>query len=388
MTGGLTTTRKGADDTTEPGARRAGHRRGRRDGHPALPAMSPSTSPCCSGATRRTSSVTWSAASAPDAADDIVAETFLLAFRQRDPYDAARADARPWLYGIATHLIGRHRRAEIRLYRALARTGADPVTEPFTDRVDDRVSAGHASRQLAAALARLSAELRDTLLLAAWSDLSYEEIAAALGVPVGTVRSRLSRARGKLRQSLGDADRPPSPRSRSHERHKRWTCSPGSARRSRSASRRGRRNCSGPGSKIIRPNEWWSRPPPWDHAPPPAPAVAAGHRRRAGRGPGGRPCGGGPAVRYPPGADREAACRAGLRRRPGGPGGAGREVGLPADGHLPGPPPKDVPARLTQGIWSTADGSLSHRGGAWGFGPGSHAVQPAGLAAPRPGRAQ
>jgi RNA polymerase sigma-70 factor (ECF subfamily) len=142
----------------------------------------------------------------PDAADDIVAETFLLAFRQRDRYDPGRADARPWLYGIATHLIGRHRRAEVRLYRALARTGADPVTEPFTDRVDDRVSAGHASRQLAAALARLSAELRDTLLLAAWSNLSYEEIAAALGVPVGTVRSRLSRARGKLRQSLGDAD--------------------------------------------------------------------------------------------------------------------------------------------------------------------------------------
>jgi RNA polymerase sigma factor (sigma-70 family) len=142
----------------------------------------------------------------PDAADDIVAETFLLAFRQRDRYDPARVDARPWLYGIATNLVGRHRRAEIRLYRALARTGADPVTEPFTDRVDDRVSAGHASRQLAAALARLSPDLRDTLLLAAWSNLSYEEIAAALGVPVGTVRSRLSRARGKLRQSLGDTD--------------------------------------------------------------------------------------------------------------------------------------------------------------------------------------
>src|SRR5580700_2042653 len=54
-----------------------------------------------------------------DAADDIVAETFLLAFRQRDSYDLTRADARPWLYGIATNLIGRHRRAEIRLYRAL-----------------------------------------------------------------------------------------------------------------------------------------------------------------------------------------------------------------------------------------------------------------------------
>jgi RNA polymerase sigma-70 factor (ECF subfamily) len=142
----------------------------------------------------------------PDAADDIVAETFLLAFRQRDSYEQTRADARPWLYGIATNLIGRHRRAEIRLYHALARTGADPVMEPFTDRVDDRVSASAASRRLAAALARLPEKLRDTLLLVAWGDLSYEEVAAALGVPVGTVRSRVSRARSKLRGALGGTD--------------------------------------------------------------------------------------------------------------------------------------------------------------------------------------
>jgi len=61
-------------------------------------------------------------------------------------------------------------------------------------------------RQLAAALASLPAELRDTLLLAAWSNLTYEEIALALSVPVGTVRSRLSRARARLRRTLGDAD--------------------------------------------------------------------------------------------------------------------------------------------------------------------------------------
>lgn len=138
-----------------------------------------------------------------DAADDIVAETFMLAFRQRDSYDQTRADARPWLYGIATNLIGRHCRAEIRMYRALARTGADPVMEPFTDGVDDRVSASTASRRLAAALARLPEEHRDTLLLVAWGDLSYEEVATALGVPVGTVRSRMSRARSKLRRTLG-----------------------------------------------------------------------------------------------------------------------------------------------------------------------------------------
>jgi RNA polymerase sigma-70 factor (ECF subfamily) len=138
-----------------------------------------------------------------DAAEDIVAETFLLAFRQRDSYDQARADARPWLYGIATNLIGRHRHAEIRLYQAVAKTGADPVTEAFTDRVDDRVSAGMASRRLAAGLARLPEELRDTLLLVVWGDLSYAEAATALGVPVGTVRSRVSRARSKLRRTLG-----------------------------------------------------------------------------------------------------------------------------------------------------------------------------------------
>jgi len=145
----------------------------------------------------------------PDQADDIVAETFLQAFRQRERYDQERTDARPWLYGIATNLIGHHRRSEIRQYRALARQRsismrADPVTEPFTDRVDNRVSASTDSQHLAAALAAMSRDLRDTLLLTAWGDLTYDEVAAALGVPVGTVRSRLSRARSKLRKTMED----------------------------------------------------------------------------------------------------------------------------------------------------------------------------------------
>ncbi|MDR2984458.1 MAG: RNA polymerase sigma factor [Nocardiopsaceae bacterium] len=139
-----------------------------------------------------------------DAADDVVAETFLLAFKQRSVYRLDLPDARPWLYGIATNLIGRHRRAEIRQYRALARTGIDPVTEPFTDEVDARVSASSSVRRLAAALMKLPAPHRDVLLLMAWGDLSYEQAAAALGVPVGTVRSRLSRARTKVREALGD----------------------------------------------------------------------------------------------------------------------------------------------------------------------------------------
>jgi RNA polymerase sigma factor (sigma-70 family) len=141
-----------------------------------------------------------------DASDDVVAETFLLAFRQRDRYDLSRASARPWLYGIATNLIGRYRRAEVRYYRALARAGIDQVAESFTDRVDAAVSASAANRRLAAALAVLPAAHRDTLLLVAWGDLTQEEAATALGVPAGTVRSRITRARGKLRRILGDAD--------------------------------------------------------------------------------------------------------------------------------------------------------------------------------------
>jgi RNA polymerase sigma factor (sigma-70 family) len=139
-------------------------------------------------------------------ADDVVAETFLAAFRQRQRYDLARLDARPWLYGIATNLIGRHRRTEARLYRALARTGVDPVTADHADRVVARVTAEGARRQLAAALARLPRRDRDVLLLVAWAELSYEEVAAALGIPVGTVRSRLNRARRQVREALGGAD--------------------------------------------------------------------------------------------------------------------------------------------------------------------------------------
>jgi RNA polymerase sigma factor (sigma-70 family) len=141
-----------------------------------------------------------------EAAEDVVAETFLAAFRQRGGYDVTRIDARPWLYGIATNLIGRHHRSETRMLRALARTGCDPVTEPFTDQVDAQVSAGAAGRLLAAALAKLPPQHRDTLLLVAWGELTYDQAALALGVPGGTVRSRVSRARRSIRRALGGID--------------------------------------------------------------------------------------------------------------------------------------------------------------------------------------
>jgi RNA polymerase sigma-70 factor, ECF subfamily len=137
-----------------------------------------------------------------DLADDVTAETFTQAFRLRERFDAARANARPWLFGIAANLVGRHRRTEVRGLRAVVRLHADPVAESWEGPTDDRVVASSAGPALAAALAKLSAADRDVLLLTAWADLTYAEVAEALDIPVGTVRSRLNRARQRVRQSL------------------------------------------------------------------------------------------------------------------------------------------------------------------------------------------
>jgi RNA polymerase sigma factor (sigma-70 family) len=139
-----------------------------------------------------------------EAADDVVAEAFLVAFQRRAGYDPAYTDARPWLYGIATNLIRRHHRDEIRLFRAIARTAADPPAEPLADQVTGRMAAQAVRGRLASALAGLPASQRDVLLLVA-SGLSIQETAAALGVPAGTVASRLARARRKVRAELGEA---------------------------------------------------------------------------------------------------------------------------------------------------------------------------------------
>ncbi|NUK92663.1 RNA polymerase sigma factor [Streptomyces lunaelactis] len=140
------------------------------------------------------------------AAEDITADTFLAAFRTRARYDLARPNAQPWLYGIAANLIGKQRRTEVRALRALARTHHDPVAESWTDRSDSRVAAQAAQGPLAGALAGLSAGDRHVLLLVAWADLGYQEVAEALSIPVGTVRSRLNRARKKVRIALGGVD--------------------------------------------------------------------------------------------------------------------------------------------------------------------------------------
>jgi RNA polymerase sigma factor (sigma-70 family) len=141
----------------------------------------------------------------PAAADDLAAETFLVAFRKRGSFDASRGQVRPWLFGIATHLVSRHRRDEARRYAALNRMPA-PQAAPdggHEDRVCARVSAQRLSDRLAAALAGLADGERVVLRLVAVGELSYQEVALALGVAPGTVASRLSRARAKVRPALG-----------------------------------------------------------------------------------------------------------------------------------------------------------------------------------------
>jgi RNA polymerase sigma factor (sigma-70 family) len=130
-------------------------------------------------------------------ADDLAAETFLQAFDMRNPYDVSRADARPWLFGIASHLLSHHRRSEERRLRAFAGAGQVLGDDRSLDDANRRLDAAAVSHVLAAALASLGAGDREVLLLYAWADLSYEEISIALRLPVGTVRSRLPGARAR-----------------------------------------------------------------------------------------------------------------------------------------------------------------------------------------------
>ncbi|MEH1129010.1 RNA polymerase sigma factor [Micromonospora sp. CPCC 206061] len=141
-----------------------------------------------------------------ESADDVVADAFLAAFRGREQYDLSRPDARPWLFGILTRKLASHHRKEKARYRAMARAAPDGVLDGPADEVATRVVADAAKRPLAAALAGLSRGDRDVLLLVAWGQLSYDEVAAALKIPPGTVGSRLNRARRRVREALGGMD--------------------------------------------------------------------------------------------------------------------------------------------------------------------------------------
>jgi len=149
------------------------------------------------------------------AAEDVVAETFLLAHERWGLFSTARGTAQAWLYGIATNVLRRRRRDEVRALRALARTGVDPLVEENpADRAVSRADASSQSRRAAAALAALPVRQRDVLLLFAVAELEYAEIAAALDIPLGSVQSSLHRARAKVRAALAAPTGPEG----SHER--------------------------------------------------------------------------------------------------------------------------------------------------------------------------
>jgi RNA polymerase sigma factor (sigma-70 family) len=136
-----------------------------------------------------------------DAAEGLVGELFRIAFERRKAFDPSRASALPWLYGIGANLLLKHRRGEARRLRASARMAA------ADEAADRRARAGAVDARLlfprvADAIAALPDGEREALLLFAWEDLSYQSLAEALELPIGTVRSRLNRARRRLRELL------------------------------------------------------------------------------------------------------------------------------------------------------------------------------------------
>ena len=136
-------------------------------------------------------------------AEDLTSTTFLEVWRSRERAAVYDGTALPWLYGVATNVCRNATRSGRRHLRAVDRLPRE-VTADHADRVAEVVDSERRMRELLAALANLSARDRDVLLLVGWSELTYEQAARALDVPVGTVRSRLARARQRLSSTLTD----------------------------------------------------------------------------------------------------------------------------------------------------------------------------------------
>jgi RNA polymerase sigma-70 factor (ECF subfamily) len=144
----------------------------------------------------------------PDEAESMVGEVFRIAFEKRHTYDQLRPVARPWLYGIATNLLAKHRRREARRMQAVARLASHRLPPvDLAEGVSGAIDAADLWPRVASAVTALPEAERDALVLHGWEGLSYEEVADALGVPVGTVRSRLNRARGRIRELAGASGR-------------------------------------------------------------------------------------------------------------------------------------------------------------------------------------
>jgi RNA polymerase sigma factor (sigma-70 family) len=155
-----------------------------------------------------------------DVADDLAAETFVQAIASRGRFDPAAGSPVGWLFGIAANLLRRHWRNASREQVAHARIASLEPSEQSSDVVVTSLVERLAAQQVCDGLIHVLRSMPpgelEALLLLAWEDLTYAEMASALDVPIGTVRSRLHRARGRLRDhldqidQLNDGDRPPA----------------------------------------------------------------------------------------------------------------------------------------------------------------------------------
>ncbi|NEW72926.1 RNA polymerase sigma factor [Streptomyces rhizosphaericus] len=144
-------------------------------------------------------------------AEDVVSLTYLDAWRLRGKVDEEGGSLRPWLLGIATNVTRNIRRAARRHAAAVARLPPNEVVDDFADELTGRLDDSAQLARVHTALAKLRRAEREVLALCVWSGLEYAAAAEALGIPVGTVRSRLSRARTKLAKCVEDAEPHPNP---------------------------------------------------------------------------------------------------------------------------------------------------------------------------------
>jgi RNA polymerase sigma factor (sigma-70 family) len=138
-------------------------------------------------------------------AEDATSSVFLEVWRHRRRVRLHDGSALPWLYGVATNVCRNAGRSRRRHLRAVARLPRPAPEADHAQEVSDRLGSEARMREVLALIAGLPAHEREVLALVAWAGLSYEQAAAALAVPVGTVRSRLSRARARLTQEVSDA---------------------------------------------------------------------------------------------------------------------------------------------------------------------------------------
>jgi RNA polymerase sigma factor (sigma-70 family) len=145
----------------------------------------------------------------PASVDDLLSETFVAAFRTRRNYDLTYEDARPWLFGIAVNVVRHHHRSEARrtamVGRVVQRATREQTVPDTADDALGRVEFEDRVEGMAPALRAVDPKYLDVLLLLTGPQLTYAQIARALGIPVGTVRSRLSRGRAQLRELLDES---------------------------------------------------------------------------------------------------------------------------------------------------------------------------------------